>query len=378
MTKSPYDVVTGAATEQEILRQPAVWRETAALIERRRSEIDAFLAPLLARHDLRIVFAGAGTSAFIGEVLAPSLTARLHRRLEAVPTTDLVSNPRAFFAEDVPTLLVSFARSGNSAESVAATDLADHLLSEVHHLVVTCDALGALHEKHQDSPRSFALLLPEGTNDTGFAMTSSFTSMLLAALLVLSGDDGAVVEAVAAAGEQMLQGRERVRALAARAPQRVVLLGSGPLKGLARESALKMLELTAGRIVTLFDSSLGFRHGPKAVLDDTTLVILNVSSDPYTRRYDIDMAHELIDGVGADSVVVLSAGRTLEGGWAVEGLDGLDDAYLVPAFVIVAQLLGLYSSHRLGLDIDNPFPDGSLNRVVQGVTIHRLEDVTVR
>ena len=372
MTDTLPGAATGAATEREILRQPDAWRHTAALVEERRAALEAFLAPLLERPDLRIVLTGAGTSAFIGEVLAPAIGARSRRRVDAVATTDLVSNPRIYLAEDVPTLLVSFARSGNSPESVAATVAADAVLTEVHHLVITCDGEGALYRRHRDADRSFALLLPEDTNDSGFAMTSSFTSMLLAALLVLSGDPSEVVEAVAAAGERVLAQRARLVAMATAAPQRVVMLGSGPLKGLARESALKLLELTAGQVLTLFDSSLGFRHGPKAVLDDSTLVILYVSSDPYTRGYDVDMAHELVEALGEDRVLVVAAGDTVADGVAVDHLEGLDDAYLVPVFVIAAQLLGLHLSHRLGLDIDNPFPDGSLNRVVQGVTIHPL------
>lgn len=372
MTDTLPGLATGSATEQEILRQPAVWRRTAALVAERRPALDAFLRPLLERRDLRIVLSGAGTSAFVGEILAPVLTARLARRFDAVATTDIVSSPREYLGEDVPTLLVSFARSGGSPESVAATDVADAVLADVHHLVVTCDAGGALHEHHRDRERSFSLVLPEDTNDSGFAMTSAFTSMLLAGLLALTGDDGAAVEAVAAAGKRVLAERRRVVTLAETAPTRVVALGSGPLRGLARESALKLLELTAGRIVTLFDSALGFRHGPKAVLDDRTLVLLYVSSDPYTRRYDVDMARELAASLDTDHLLVVSAGEAVEGGWAIEGLNGLDDAHLVPVFVLVAQLLGLHASHRLGLDIDNPFPDGSLNRVVRGVTVHPL------
>ena len=113
------------ATIREINQQPDVWLEASRNIEDQRDSLNAFLNPLLARTDLRIVLTGAGTSAFVGSIAAPALSRLLHRRVDAIATTDIVSNPQVYFAEDVPTLLVSFARSGNSPESSAATQLAD-------------------------------------------------------------------------------------------------------------------------------------------------------------------------------------------------------------------------------------------------------------
>jgi tagatose-6-phosphate ketose/aldose isomerase len=363
----------GTATEREISRQPQVWRDTARLLGARRAELDAFLAPLLARPDLRIVLTGAGTSAFVGEVAAPALSRRLRRRVEAVATTDLVSDPLGRLAEDVPTLLVSFARSGNSPESLAATAVADEVLTEVAHLVITCDPGGALAGAHADRPRSLVLLTPPEANDAGFAMTSSFSSMLLTALLALLGDDGSVVPALVAAAEQVLAARDRVQALVERDPARIVYLGSGPLTGLARESALKVLELTAGGIDTYFDSALGFRHGPKAVMNEQTLVVVFTANDPYTRQYDADIARELRAGVGDDAVQVLTSGTAGSAAdWAIEGVATVEDAFLALPFVVFAQLLALHASVRKGLPTDNPFPGGAVNRVVQGVTIHPL------
>jgi tagatose-6-phosphate ketose/aldose isomerase len=249
------------------------------------------------------------------------------------------------------------------------------VLGRVHHLVITCDESGGLSAAHRDRERSFVLLTPARANDAGFAMTSSFTSMLLSVLLVFLGDDAATVAALAGAGEQVLSARNRVEALAARGADRVVFLGSGPLTGVARESALKMLEITAGGVDTYFDSALGFRHGPKAVLDDRTLVVLYVSADPTTRAYDEDIARELRDGIGQEPVVAVRASAPESvGDWSLTGLDGLDDAFLAVPYVVVGQLLALHASVRSGVETDNPFPGGSVNRVVQGVTIHPLAE----
>lgn len=377
---STFIVDAGArATVREITQQPEIWQELASSIEAVRTEVNRFLAPLMSLPNLHILLTGAGTSAFIGEIAAPALTKSLRRRVDAVATTDLVSNPTQYFAEQLPTLLVSFARSGNSPESTASADLAEELLGRhsVHHLVVTCDPAGELAEEHRKRPNSYVVLMPARANDEGFAMTSSFSSMLLACLLIFDGENDRAVSALSSAASTMVStGTKDVEQLTRRAGGKVVFLGSGPLKGLARESALKLVELTAGQVTTYFDSALGFRHGPKAVVDETTLVIVFVSSDPYTSHYDVDIVSELRADLGDDHVVTVSVTPVGDGpGWVLQGLSGLDDAYLAPAYVIFAQLLALHYSLRLGARPDNPFPGGGVNRVVKGVTIHPLSCV---
>lgn len=367
------------ATAREIAQQPALWRSVADGADARRTKTETFLRPLLDRPDLRVVLAGAGTSAFIGDILASALGTKLSKRVDAVATTDIVSSPREVFAEDLPTLLVSFARSGDSPESIAAVEVAEQCLHEVHHLVITCNERGRLYRDHGSAERSLALLMPADADDQGFAMTSSFTCMALAAWLTLApGAAGAgMVERLSGAGQQVLDAYEQhATRLAARGYQRVVYLGSGSLTGVARESALKMLELTAGRTVTFYDSALGFRHGPKSVLSDRTLAVVYLSNDPYTRRYDEDIAAELRATLGDDNVVVVAARASdklgTRGLWHIDGLGDAEDAVLSLPFAICAQLLGLHFSLALGCTPDNPFPAGEVNRVVQGVTIHPL------
>jgi tagatose-6-phosphate ketose/aldose isomerase len=268
--------------------------------------------------------------------------------------------------------LVSFARSGDSPESVAATELAASCLRSVHQLVITCNAAGRLAREHEGAEGSLVLLMPPATNDRGFAMTSSFTSMLLTAWLVLGGSDAVVADQLAEAAEHVLARADEVCSYADRGYQRVVYLGSGALGGLARESALKLLELTAGKVISYFDTPLGFRHGPKAVLEGRTLAVVYLSNDPYTRQYDEDIAAELRAAIGADNVLVVDA-QSSDGSWPVKGVADANDAMLVLPFVVIAQLLALRFSVTLGLTPDNPFPDGEVNRVVQGVTIHPLQ-----
>lgn len=366
---------SGLATAQEIAQQPATLRATAALVAAERERLDAFLQPLLARKDLRIVLTGAGTSAFIGQCLAPWLTPRLGCRVEAIATTDITCAPHLYLDPDCPTLLVSFARSGDSPESVAAVDLAERIVRECHHLAITCNQDGKLAGRMRDVANGRTLCLPEATHDRGFAMTSSFTAMTLAAWGLLGGGEMATaVERIAASVEHVLgESRAQVAALADQGFDRVVYLGSHVLKGIACEAALKLLELTDGGVMAMHDTPLGFRHGPKTFVTPDTLAVLFLSNDAHSRRYDLDLARELVADGRARTVLLIDAqSNDIHGAVGVQlaGLEGSSDVELLFAHIAVAQLLAFTMSLAHGLTPDQPSRSGTVNRVVQGVRIH--------
>jgi tagatose-6-phosphate ketose/aldose isomerase len=362
-------------TAREIAQQPEVWMRVAELARQERPRLDALLEPLLANPSLRIVLTGAGTSAFIGDCLAPALSSQLRRRVEAIATTELLSGPNLRLQGEAPTLLVSFARSGNSPESVAAIELAEHILAgRVQHLVITCNVDGALALRARTLADSCVLLMPDEAHDRGFAMTSSFSAMLLSAALGFHsiGLD-AVARLAATAGALLPESAALARRLIARKFERVVYLGSNVLRGLASEAALKLLELTDGRVVAVSDSSLGFRHGPKTIINGRTLVVVMLSNDAYARAYDCDLLQELVRDGRAGQVIAL-AGHAAGIGNAerlvVPGMSESSDLELALAYATVAQGFALLQSLALGLTPDRPDPAGTVNRVVQGVTIH--------
>lgn len=358
-------------TRREIAQQPETLRATQALLRTHQAEIEAFVAPLLARPDLRIVLTGAGTSAFIGECLAPWLSDMLGRPVEAIATTDIVSAPPLYLRADAPTLLVSFGRSGSSPESVAAVDLVDAVVAEAHHLVITCNAVSELAKRSNGN--THVVVLPEATHDRSFAMTSSFSAMMLAALSILGGVDAleARVPAIASAVEGVLaQCEPLVADLAARGFKRVVYLGSGVFKGLAREAALKLMELSDGAVVTAFDTAMGFRHGPKTIINADTLAVVFVSNDPLTHRYDLDIVEELRSDGHCGALTVISAQPGDGADITIAGMAEAADADLLFSFIVPAQLFGLHVSLALGLTPDRPNASGTVNRVVQGVRIY--------
>ncbi|MGV2495650.1 SIS domain-containing protein [Pelagerythrobacter aerophilus] len=360
-------------TAREIEQQPEMLLETDAIMAATKDRIAAFAGPYLSDPLARIILTGAGTSAFIGECLAPFLDAQVAARVEAVATTDIVSSPFIYLRSNAPTLLVSFGRSGNSPESKGAIEIADKLVADVSHLVITCNAGGAIASQGKNN--RLTVLLPDAAHDRSFAMTSSFTAMMYAAWAALSPepiDPSRISDGCANLLQTTVPMMQR---LAKARFDRVVYLGSGPFKGLAREAALKLMELTDGKILTSFDSPLGFRHGPKAMVTDRTMVMLFMSNDPLTRAYDMDLRAELIADGNAARIVTLSAIDDIDDAVLVPGMADAKDPELLYPYIIPPQVYGVFASLDAGLTPDNPNVSGTVNRVVQGVRLYACETV---
>lgn len=367
----------GIHTAKEISHQPRLWRALADILEQQYDAVSAFFNPLLAQPDLRIILTGAGTSAFIGDAAVPFIQAGLRFQVESIPTTDIVSNPEQYLDSNRPTLLVSFARSGNSPESVAAVALVDQLVPNCHHLFLTCNGEGALARYAENADNAYCLLMPEGSNDNSFAMTSSFTCMLMSAFTLFSGQTLTQwrdqIEATAHLCDcKLQQWPQAIKQLSQQPYERLIVLGSGGFAGLAREASLKSLELSAGKVMTTFDSSLGFRHGPKFSINDKALVIQLFSSDEYTRQYDLDLFNEIRRDKQALAHIAISESALNEEDVFELGQLGLGDQWLCFPYVLFCQILAFEKSLQLGYGPDNPCPTGEVNRVVQGVTIYPL------
>ena len=286
----------------------------------------------------------------------------------ALATTTLLTHPELYLDASAPTLLVSFARSGDSQESLAAVNLVRELVPGARLLNITCNAGGRLAVEGADDPNTFTLLMPAASCDRGFAMTSSFTCMLLAALGVLGkGDQLDRIAALSQLAERALLAWEApVAALGGTVAERVVYLGSGPLEGLAKESALKLLELTGGRVTAMANTPLGFRHGPKSVLNGESVVFVFNSGRALSRRYEADLVEEVRrDGI-ARRILTIGPGGDID-----IDTPSLSDAWLAPLWLLFAQQYALHLSATLQLTPDNPFASGTVNRVVKGVTIYR-------
>ncbi|MFA5971404.1 MAG: SIS domain-containing protein [Lentimicrobiaceae bacterium] len=371
-------VKSGVYTEKEIWGQPELWQKIYEKVLHEKASLVSFLEDATANENLNIILTGAGSSAFIGLSLISTFKRNLLKHTSAVSTTDLVTHPNDCFYTDVPVLLISFARSGNSPESVAAVILADKICSKVYHLIITCDTEGEL-AKHKTNSQKYTFILPADANDKSLAMTGSYTGMLLAGLLVARINEieklKVQVTTLSEYALKLLEQSAAFREIAEMNFDRAVFLGSGPLYGTATESHLKLQELTDGKVICKKDSFLGFRHGPKVVIDQKTLVFLLFSNKAEVLPYETDLLNEL----SAGPKPLYMAGLTESGTFKVKpdklfvlsetGVK-LDEEFLPVCFILPAQMIGFYKSLQQRLDPDMPSKSGSISRVVKGVVIY--------
>jgi fructoselysine-6-P-deglycase FrlB-like protein len=368
-------------TLREIAQQPVTWLETGAAMAGERDRLRTVLekAGVLSRQGA-ILLTGSGSSLYVGECLGAPLQVALHVPVQAVPAGLLLTHHEASLPPSGPYLVVSFARSGNSPESLAVLDSLLEDDDRGRHLVITCNRTGALATAATKNPRVDAVVLDEKTEDKSLVMTSSFTNMVLAGAFLGETDRADAyedrVESIAGAAATVLhEYGDAVAEVAAAGFASAVYLGSGCRLGSAHEAGLKALEMTGGRVSTLTESFLGLRHGPMSAVHDDTLVVAFLSSDDVVRAYETDLLGELDrKELGARKLIVGSdvprALASRPGDVIVECGDGLGDGDLAVLDVLVGQLLGFFRCRHEGLHPDSP-SDGVINRVVESFTIHR-------
>lgn len=375
-------------TPGEIAQQPNTWAATFLRVQQQQVEIKSFLqlAGITPDHfesgPRPVVFLiGAGTSDYIGQALMHLLRQKWRCEVVAVASTDLLTGMEEYILRDQKYLWISFSRSGDSPEGVVTLEKALAEYPEIFHIVVSCNGEGRMVRAHRDDRRVFELLLDDAVNDRGLAMTSAFSNMVvcgqcLAHLWSLQEYER-ILHALMARGEEFLPAAADTAAALAQGPfTRACFIGASSLKAVSRESALKMLELTAGQIVTMSESTLGLRHGPMAALNEETLFVCFASSEGRRQQYEIDLLKE----IGQKGVVRTRVAVGLNEESGIQGVaehfllpgpqPSIPDIYRPPLDVIFGQLLGLFFSIRCNLKPDRPSPTGVISRVVQNVTIH--------
>ena len=383
MTTDQLNEMGAFNTTVEIKQQPELWLDTLNIYKENLEAVESFLADARAMGEgrLSVVFTGAGTSDYVGDTCAPYLRHAGDTTLydfKPIATTDIVSAPRDFLNPDEPTVVVSFARSGNSPESLAAVQVAKTFVKNVKFINITCAPEGRLAVESEGDADQLTLLIPRA-NDKGFAMTGSYSCMTLLSTLIFDTapleQKTAWVEAMAKLGEDVIAREGEIAEFLSGDFNRVTYLGSGSFGGLAQEAQLKILELAHGLVATSYDTSMGYRHGPKSFVDDKTLVFVFVNNDEYTRQYDLDILNEINgDQIAAKTIAIQQDGATkFDGASFTLAGEALPEAYLALPFVMVGQVVSLLNSVRVGNTPDTPSPSGTVNRVVKGVTIHPFE-----
>jgi tagatose-6-phosphate ketose/aldose isomerase len=373
-----------AHTLPEIVQQPQTWLRTYAKVFNLATPLKTFLTNsgigAVDRDPPHVLLIGAGTSDYIGKSTCSLLQQEWGCDVQAVPSTDLLTNMEEHIIPGRNYLWISFSRSGDSSEGVAVLEaaLANH--PEIRHLIVTCNDAGRMARGFKGE-NVFSIVLDDAVNDRGLAMTSSFSNMVIVAQALAHIR---ALPAFAFIVEHLEDAATQTLPLAASICERLVhsgftktcFLGTGPLKGAAIESSLKVLELTGGRVMTFAESFLGLRHGPLSAIDDDTLVVGFLSSDARRRQFELDLMQEIGDKQLTSKYLAVYPAMP-ENGWISPehllffGLrHALADFYLPPLAVLVGQFLGFFSSLKVGLRPDQPSPRGAISRVVEHVTIY--------
>lgn len=360
-----------ADTFREILQQPATWRATGARLRGVREQ--GALAAAIDPAPSHVVLTGSGSSLYVGECLAPALQRELAIPALAVPAASLLTD-RAAVLPRGDGLLVSIARSGDSPES---TGVLDGMLGgepDWKHLVMTCNASGALATAYRGESRVRVLLLDPVTNDRSLVMTSSFSNLLLCGSALAPADRNA--GPVAAVVDRLFERYgDALATWGSRPLDAAVYLGSGANLGAAREAGLKMLEMSAGAVRVMSETHLGLRHGPMAWLNRDSLVVSLLSGRNDVRAYETDLLRELTrKRLGLRRIVV---GENLDPEWVgddglavdLPGLYALPSAHRAMVHVVAGQLLALFQCLALGEAPDAP-SKGVLTRVVEPFAIH--------
>lgn len=365
-----------ADTLREIWQQPGTWVATTDLL--RSSKVQELLRHVLSPRPAHIVLTGSGSSMYAGECLAPSLQLGLGVPVQSIASGTLLTHWQSVLPPG-PGLLISLARSGDSPESCGVVSRLLVDAPEYRHLVITCNASGKLATSYADEPRVSVMTLDERTNDRSLVMTSSFTNLVLASSgLVDQGDRAAQAATLVADAVQAILDNQ-AQALAALAGEEfsnIVYLGSGGALGAAHESALKMLEMTDGGVITLAETYLGLRHGPMSSLDESTLIVAYLSSNPLVRAYETDLLRELKrKQLGIKQVLVgedIPRDLIAEHDVAVQLPAAHANESVLPllADVVVGQMLAFFRCIALGGRPDTP-SQGVLTRVVEGFPMHR-------
>ncbi|MEN3185300.1 MAG: SIS domain-containing protein [Atribacterota bacterium] len=338
-------------TYVEIKRQPQSFREALSTVQGMKSDLRALFTESVDE----VVFAGCGTSYNLALSAAHTFQTVTQIPARGVPSSEVFLFPQGIFLPCRRYLLVAVSRSGETSETVQAL----RFFTENYQgktLGVTCE-----RDSHLARISSLALVLPFA-HEESVVMTQSFSTMLLSltALALLLQEEGENLDLLPELLQQALNTHEEtVKNLAEQDTfTKFIFLGNGPYYGIAWEGSLKLKEMSLTPTETFH--FLEFRHGPKSIVDEQTLIIALTSERAFA--LERELLKEMID-LGA---ILFHLGKvTLQLSQTVEILfpeNGITDISLPLLDVPFLQLLGYFRAKKRGLDPDHPH---NLTKVVK-------------
>jgi glucosamine--fructose-6-phosphate aminotransferase (isomerizing) len=276
---------------------------------------------------------GCGTSLHLAQSLAAIL--RTHGwRAVAVPASEWQNRAEAYLGGDLPAQVITLSRSGETSETVQAAK--ESLKRGFRVVAVTCEPASSLTQNATE------VIELQTSPVEGIVMTSSASLMFLAGLQ-MAGE--AVPEEFPQMAAQLLEEVAPNLRRFAKDKSHFVFLGSGELFGIAQEGALKLQEMSLS--YTQAYHPLEYRHGPVALLDDKTLVIMLHYPDPNAVSEEYTLVKELVDK-GA-TVITLGDHES-----ATIAIPRLSPALTGLINLPILQYLGETVAQLKGLDTTNP------------------------
>ncbi len=348
-------------TTEEIKNQFKTWLTIPKILKKREELINKKISFI--DNETIVVFTGAGTSGYIGDLLEKYLNEGEETiKFTSYYSTEIVSNPKLLLSNK-KILLVSFARSGNSPESIETINLCNKYCKSVEHLIITCNEKGTLYKEYSED----SILLPKETNDQGFAMTNSFSSMMITAAKIFGLNFN--IDEISREARNLYDIFPYEKIIT-KDFENIIYLSNTENVGLLKELTLKCMELTNGKMGCYSEQFLNFRHGPKSLITKKSLIIGIASTNKIAKRYEKDLYKELIEDENKPEVIIL--GEKVKESFI--SCEILEEAFSRALIIIpVCQQIAVNQSLKFNLNPDNPSPNGSVNRVVKGVKIYKEE-----
>lgn len=264
----------GQHTQHEITTQPAAWADALRVLHEHAADLRALVAQ---GHYDTILFTGCGSPYYLALSAAAAGRELLQRDVVAAPASELWLSPHGTLPATKRTLLVAISRSGLTTELLRACD---QFRTRYDGDIVT---VSCYPDRPLTTLGTVNIVLPSG-QEQSLAQTRAFSTLYLATLTLLgmwsdNGDLIAELEQLPAHGQRLLDTYLALAQSIGRDPtiDRFYFLGSGSRYGLACELSLKMKEMSLSHSEPFH--VLEFRHGPKAMVTPSTLVIGLVSED---------------------------------------------------------------------------------------------------
>ncbi len=290
-------------------------------------------------------FLGAGSSYHLG-LTARAVWAQAGMPTMAVPASEQILHKEAYSFFEAP-MVVAASRSGRTTETLEAVRMLASLGSPTIGITVT---KGSPLAQGVDVP-----LIVGSAAEESIVQTKSFSGQLLAAEItgmVLSGNMDALEQARRLPDLATPWLRRIAPVLESVTPRykRVYFLGTGSRWGLALEGALKLKETALCEAEGF--QFLEFRHGPKSMIDEDTLVVGLVSES--ARSKEIAVLRES----GEYGAQVMAIGENLEAYtdqlMTLSFESGLDERLQDVLFLPPLHLLAYNRAKWRGLDPDKP------------------------